>query len=353
MLPAGTFYTRYRDEVAIVRTRFQWGLTITFLICLFVLPYFFVSAYWLTWLSIVAIYIIVVQSLHILTGLTGQISVGHAAFMGVGAYTSANLVNAGFPFLAAVLCAALMAGVICLIFGLPALRVKGYYLALATLAAQMIFGFAARHLGRFTEPTLGLKTVNPSIGGLVFASSAQKYVLVMAFCVIAVIVAKNLMRSNTGRAFMAVRDNDIAAEVMGINIYRTKLLAFFISGIFAGVAGALWAHFTRDVEWGHFTLMTSIWFLGMLVVGGLGSTAGACFGTFFIRAIDIGVRRLLPTLTRVITPISSMVATQLPSSLTVGAFALAVILILLFEPRGLNHLWTRFKNWYRLHPFPY
>jgi len=141
--------------------------------------------------------------------------------------------------------------------------------------------------------------------------------------------------------------------VMGINIYRTKLLAFFISGIFAGVAGALWAHFTRDVEWGHFTLMTSIWFLGMLVVGGLGSTAGACFGTFFIRAIDIGVRRLLPTLTRVITPISSMVATQLPSSLTVGAFALAVILILLFEPRGLNHLWTRFKNWYRLHPFPY
>jgi len=349
MLPAGTFYTRYKDDTAVIRTRFQRGLTIAFLICLFVIPYFFVSASWLTWLSIAAIYIIIVEGLHILTGLTGQISIGHAAFMGIGAYTSANLVNAGVPFLGAFVAATLMSGVICVLFGLPALRVKGFYLALATLAAQMIFEFAAKHLPQFTEPTLGLKTASPSFGGLVLASPAQKYVLVMAVCVIMIIVAKNLMRSNTGRAFMAVRDNDIAAEVMGINIYRTKLIAFFISGIFAGVGGALWAHLTCNVEWAHFTLMTSIWFLGMLVVGGIGSTAGAVFGPLFVRGVDKGVREILPLMQQAFPS----VAVTLPAALTVGVFGLVVILFLIFEPRGINHFWTTFKNWYRIHPFAY
>ncbi len=348
MLPSGTYNISYSQDMAIVRTRLQWAVLVAFLVALFALPRF-ASGHVLSILNGIGIMLIAVHGLNILTGYTGQISLGQAAFMAVGAYTSALLTaRLHLPFWLALLGAGVSAGAVGLVFGLPSVRIKGFYLAMATLAAQFIIPWMFIHVrADITGGVSGMVVPPASLGGIVFKSQESMYFLVMGVAVAMTFFAKNLVRTRTGRAFVAIRDNDIAAEAMGINLFTYKLLAFFICSFYAGVAGSLWAHWMRAINPDHFTLMDSIWYVGMVIVGGMGSTLGAILGTTFLRLLSELVMTVSPQIGRLFPFLAANILAALGPML----FGLVIILFLIFEPRGLAHRWEVFKASYRLHPF--
>jgi len=347
--PCGTFDRSYDQDIAIIRTRLQWILLVVGLVFLFSLP-LFLGGKWLDLANFIGISLIAVHGLNILTGYCGLISIGQAAFMAVGAYTSAILTTKlGLPFWAALPCAALTAGVVGLFFGLPSLRVKGFYLAMATLAAQFIIpALIANPLEPITGGIRSLRVPAPEIGGFICRTSQSMFYIIIPMAVIMTFFAKNLARTGVGRAFIAIRDNDLAAEVQGVNVFAYKLLAFFICSAYAGVAGSLWAHWIRAINPEHFTLMDSIWYMGMVIVGGMGSTAGAVFGTVFLRTLDYFTTAYSTSLASVFP-----VVANLQSALAPLIYGLVIMVFIIFEPRGLAHRWQMFKASYRLRPFPY
>jgi len=330
--------------MAILRTRAQWVILLVFLAFLFTCPLYF-SDRILTIMTIIGITVISVLGLNILTGYCGQISIGHAGFMAVGGYTSAVLcAKLGLSFWAALPCAALAAGMVGLIFGLPSLRVKGFYLIMATIAAHFIIIWFIIQLRNVTGGADGMAVPRPEIGDFVIKSKASWFYLVMIFACLATFLAKNIVRSRAGRAFIAIKDNELAAEVMGINLWAYKLLAFFIGCVFAGVAGSLTVHYFAFASPTQFPFMDSVWYLGMLIVGGMGSTAGAIFGAVALKLLDELVTIVGPIL-------SAAVAPQAAASLGLIMRGLVIIIFLIFEPRGLAHRWEMFKAYYRLWPF--
>jgi branched-chain amino acid transport system permease protein len=343
-LPSGTFNQGYAQDMAIFRTRTQWVMLFAFLILLFACPLFFGDRI-LTVLTIIGITVISVHGLNILTGYCNQISMGHAGFMAVGAYTSALLTaKLGFSFWAALPCAALAAGIVGIIFGLPSLRIKGFYLIMATIAAHFIIIWVILQLYGITGGSDGLAVPRPEIGGFVFKSKASYFYLVMIIACLGTYLAKNIIRTRAGRAFIAIRDNELAAEVMGVNLWAYKLQAFFIGCVFAGVAGSLLVHYVAFATTDQFPFMNSVWYLGMLIVGGMGSTAGAIFGAVSLKLLDELVTIAGPILAAAVSP-------QAASSLSLIMRGLVIILFLIFEPRGLAHRWQMVKSYYRLWPF--
>jgi branched-chain amino acid transport system permease protein len=338
-LRTGTFQESYAQDMAIFRTRLHWGMLFAFLILLFTCPLFF-SDRILTILTIIGITIISVHGLNILTGYCGQISIGHAGFMAVGGYTSAILsAKLGWPFWATLPSAVLAAGMAGLIFGLPSLKIKGFYLIMATIAAQFIIIWLILQLYGITGGTDGLAAPRLKIAGLVLKSKSSYFYLVMIITCLATFAAKNIVRTRAGRAFIAIRDNELAAEVMGINLWTYKLLAFFIGCAFAGLAGALLVHYYAFACIDQFTFMNSVWYLGMLIVGGMGSTASL---------------KLLDEVVTIVGPIlSAAVAPQAAASLGLIMRGLVIIVFLIFEPRGLAHRWEMIKTYFRLWPFSY
>jgi branched-chain amino acid transport system permease protein len=221
-LRTGTFHENYAQEMAILSSRRQWGIVVVFIVFLFVCP-LFLSDRMLTILTTMGIAVISVHGLNILTGYCGQISIGHSGFMAVGGYTSAILcAKLGWPFWAALPCAALAAGIAGLLFGLPSLKIKGFYLIMATIAAQFIIIWIIIQLRSITGGTDGLLVPKPAIGSIVLSSKTNYYYLVMVFVVLATITAHNIVRTRAGRAFIAIRDNDLAAEVMGVSLWSYK-----------------------------------------------------------------------------------------------------------------------------------
>jgi branched-chain amino acid transport system permease protein len=345
-LRTGTFRESYAQDMAIFRTRLHWGMLFAFLILLFTCPLYF-SDRILTILTIIGITVISVHGLNILTGYCGQISIGHAGFMAVGGYTSAILsAKLGWPFWATLPSAALAAGMAGLIFGLPSLKIKGFYLIMATIAAQFIIIWLILQLYGLTGGTDGLAAPRYKIAGLALKSKSSYFYLVMIITCLATFAAKNIVRTRAGRAFIAIRDNELAAEVMGINLWTYKLLAFFIGCAFAGVAGALLVHYYTFACIDHFIFMNSVWYLGMLIVGGMGSTAGAIFGAVSLKLLDEVVTIVGPIL-------SAAVAPQAAASLGLIMRGLVIIVFLIFEPRGLAHRWEIIKAYFRLWPFSY
>jgi len=343
-LPCGTFNQSYAQDMAILRTRAQWVILFAFLAFLFTSPLYF-SDRVLTILTIIGITTIAVHGLNILTGYCGQISLGHAGFMAVGAYTSGVFcAKLGWSFWAALPCAALAAGMVGLIFGLPSLRVKGFYLIMATIAAHFIIMWFILQFRDVTGGADGLAVPRPEIFGFVLKSKASYFYLVMIIACLATFLAKNIVRTRAGRAFVAIRDNDLAAEVMGINLWAYKLLAFFIGCVFAGVAGSLLVHYIAFASVDQFPFMNSVWYLGMLIVGGMGSTAGAIFGAVSLKLLDELVTIVGPILSAVVVP-------QAAASLSLIMRGLVIIIFLIFEPRGLGHRWELIKAYYRLWPF--
>jgi len=283
-------------------------------------------------------------------GYCGQLSIGQAGFVAVGAYTSAVLTNRlGLPFLVGLICSGFMAGVIGLIFGIPSVRVKGFYLAITTIAAQFIIIWVINHWG-FTGGFVGIKVPYASIGGFEFKTEASLFYLIMVIVILCTFLAKNLARTRIGRAFIAVRDNDLAAEVMGINLFYYKMLAFFIGCFLAGIAGSLLAHWVGFLNAEQFSLSESVLYIGMLIIGGLGTAIGPIFGVVFIRLLQ-------QVLTVEVVPFLESTFTALPAGFATGLtpmlFGLVIILFLVLEPRGLAHRWNLFKSAYRLWPFSY
>ena len=349
--PCGTFDETYAQDMAIIRTPQHWGLLIVFLIFLFTLP-LFVGGRTLTLLNLIGISIVSVHGLSILTGYTGQISLGHAAFMAVGAYTTGILtVYLELPFWIVIPCSAVIAGVFGIIFGLPSLRIKGFYLAMATLAAQFIIPWLIVNVRPdITGGTDTMVVPTPRIGEFLFNSPQRIFFIIMPITILATFFVRSLVRTRVGRAFTAIRDNDLAAEAMGISLLRYKLLAFFICSFYAGIAGSLWAYWMRAINIDHFTIMDSIWYLGMVIVGGMGSVPGAIFGVCFIRILDLFVKIIGPKLGEVLP---AAMATSASAALGPFIFGLVILLLLIFEPRGLAHRWEIFKSSYRLWPFSY
>jgi len=333
--------------MAIARTRTQWLGLAAGLVLLFIVFPLFLGPYPIHVLIQAAVYIIAALGLNILTGYAGQLSLGHAGFVAVGAYTSGILASRfGVPFWLALPAAAVFTGLVGLIFGTAALRIKGFYLIVSTLAAQFIIVYTINHLTWLTGGDLGLEVEPARLGGFVFDTDLRYYFIIMTFLVIATLVAKNLVRSKVGRAFVAVRDNDLAAEVMGVNVARYKLLAFFIGCLYAGAAGSLWAHWIYIISPAQFTLWGSIWYVGYIVVGGMGTIVGPFFGVAFLtlvsETVHIGITNLG-------TAAASVFVFKLQNLL----FGIIIILSLIFQPRGLAHLWGIFKTYYRLWPFRY
>jgi len=285
--PCGYYDESYGQDMAIVRTRLQWVILIGGLVLLFALP-IFASGRILSVLNAIAITLIAVHGINILTGYCGQISLGQSAFVAVGAYITGILTSKlGFSFWACLTCSALGAGLVGLIFGLPSVRIKGFYLAMSTLAAQFIIPVViANPLSGITGGWDSLVVKPIEIGGVVFRTQASMFYIIIPLAVLMTFFAKNLVRTGTGRAFIAIRDNELAAEVQGINVFAYKLLAFFICSVYAGVAGCLTAYWIKALNPTNFTLMNSIWYVGMMIVGGMGSTAGAVFGVVFLRTLE-------------------------------------------------------------------
>ncbi len=345
-LPSGIFNQSYAEDMAIVRTKAQWVILLVFMVFLFSAPLYF-SDRILTIMTIMGITIISVHGLNILTGYCGQLSIGHVAFMAVGGYTSAVLCSKlGWTFWAALPCAALMAGMMGLLFGLPSLRVKGFYLIMATIAAHFIIIWLILQLRSTTGGADGMSVPRVALGSFVFKSKSSYYYLVMILACLATFVAINIVRTRAGRAFIAIRDNEVAAEVMGVNLWTYKLLAFFIGCVFAGVAGSLLVHYYAFASPTQFPFIDSVWFLGMLIVGGMGSTTGAILGTVSLRLLDELVTIVGPIL-------SAVVAAQAAASLGLIMRGLILIIFLIFEPRGLAHQWEKIKAYFKQWPFSY
>jgi len=348
-LPCGTRNYNYAEDMAIVRTRTHWALFIGFLVLLFTMPFYF-SNYLLGVMNSIGITLIAAVGLNILVGYCGQLSIGHVGFIAVGAYTSAILTNRlGLPFPVGLIGAGLVSGCIGIIFGLPSVRVKGFYLAITTVAAQFIIIWVINHWG-YTGGFNGLTVPYASIGGLVFRSESSQFYLIIAIAVLCVFFAKNITRTKIGRAFIAIRDNDLAAEVMGVNLLYYKLLAFFIGCFFAGIAGSLLAHYTGSLYGEQFNFTDSILYVGMIIIGGLGTSIGPIFGVVFIRLLQ-------QFLTVAAVPWLGNTFPNFPAGFASGVapmvFGLVLILFLILEPRGLAHRWALFKAAYRLWPFSY
>jgi len=348
-LPCGTRNYTYAEDMAIFRTKTQWVLLILFLGALFTAP-LYLSNSWLGIVNIIGIWLIAATGLNILVGYCGQLSIGHTGFIAVGAYTSAILTGTlGVPFPVALICAGLMAGLIGLIFGMPSVRVKGFYLAITSIAAYFIIRWVIEHWDAVTGGFNGLSVPYASFGSFVFNTEGRQFYLIIGIAVLCVFFAKNMARTRVGRAFIAIRDNDLAAEVMGINLFFYKMLAFFIGCFFAGIAGSLYAHWIGSISMEHFSFLDSVLYVGIIIIGGLGTSVGPIFGVILIRLLDVFVTQVTPFLQNTFPDMPSGFATGIAPMI----FGMVIVLFLIFEPRGLAHRWNLFKSSYRLWPFSY
>ncbi|MHB8770540.1 MAG: branched-chain amino acid ABC transporter permease [Syntrophales bacterium] len=346
----GIFKTTYRDDEAIWQTKVSKFWLALLLIGLLAFPFAFQgSRYLLYVINSVFIAVIAAVGLNILTGFTGQISLGHGAFMGVGAYASGYFMTAlGMPFLACVVAAGCVTAVVGMIFGIPSLRLKGLYLAIATLAAQVILEFVFVRWRGVTGGSQGMLVPPASIGGLTFNSDFKFYFLALAFTILTVMIAKNIVRTKPGRAFMAIRDRYISAEIIGVPLFQYKLISFGISSFYAGVAGSLWGHYIGIITPEHFNVMISIQYLSMIIIGGLGSIHGTIMGAVFMT--------LLPEVLRLISGLFSgqyPVLVNIFGAIRESVFGLVIILFLIFEPDGLAARWKTIQNYWKLWPFSY
>jgi branched-chain amino acid transport system permease protein len=343
----GVYHTTYRADLALRHTRFEYVRLVLAGAVVIALP-FVVSPFWLHVLDQIGIAVIGAIGLNILVGYTGQISLGQGGFLAVGAY-SAGLVatRSDLSPVVGVLVAVLVTAAVGAFFGLPALRLKGLYLAIATLASQQIIVWLIIHWDFLTGGVDALVLEPPTVFGWTPTSDKDWYWVIAGFAALATITATNLFRTGVGRAFVAIRDHDIAAEVIGVDPARYKVLAFAISSAFVGLAGALTAYWTQILTWERFTLDVSILYLAMIIVGGLGTVAGSIYGAVFMIAIPA----YLDQLSLRVSP-DSILATDLPA-IKLLIFGLTIVLFLVFEPRGLARIWQRAKDYFRLWPFRY
>jgi branched-chain amino acid transport system permease protein len=309
--------------------------------------------YYLSVANLVWIAVIGALGLNILVGYTGQVSIGHGAFMSVGAYTAANLATRlGAPWPVTLIAGGLMAALIGAIVGIPSLRIKGLYLAIATLAGQLIIEWTINHVTFISGGVqASIEVPRPRLGPYVLSSQRAMYFFLLFFVVIAIVGTMNLVRSRIGRAFVAVRDQDIAAEIIGINIFRYKLLAFAISSFYAGVTGVLYTYYLGIANYEQFQIGVSIDYLAMIIIGGLGSVLGSIFGAAFVTLLPILIRYAMEIFGGIF--FSQATVLNLIPALRLTLFGALIIVFLVVEPEGLNRLWRNIRSYFRIWPFAY
>lgn len=345
----GDTIENYVKDESVFKTR-TIRILVTILVCCIGLSGLVANPYVLYLLISIQIAVIGALGLNFITGYTGMISLGHGAFIGVGAYSMAILTgNLGVPFIIALPIAALITAIIGMFYGLPALRIKGLYLLMATLAAQVIINFFMVHWRSLTGGIDG-HPVNPaSIAGFVFDTEQRYFYLTFVMTIISVLAATNIARSRYGRAFVAIRDQDLAADVLGVSLFKYKTLSFAIGSFYAGLAGALMAPYLSLITPEHFPLHLSIGYLAMIIVGGLGHIMGAIYGAIFITLLPELLKvmmegylvRLIPDAIRVVPHLNNIL------------FGLIIIGFLIIEPHGLAEIHRRIKKYFKLWPFSY
>ncbi|MEO8717328.1 MAG: branched-chain amino acid ABC transporter permease [Burkholderiales bacterium] len=353
---AGQFKSTYAEDQQIFPIRQDRIALALLLLFAFVVVPMFADEYWLSAIIVpFLIFSLAALGLNILTGYAGQLSLGTAAFMAVGAFMAYNFVLR-LPWLGIIpsfILAGLCAALVGIVFGLPSLRIKGFYLAVATLACQFFVLWAIQRWGWITNNSAtGVITAQEvEILGYEFSSPASKYLLTLGIVAVMALLAKNLMRSETGRAFMAVRDMDVAASVIGIPMMKTKLLAFAISSFYCGIAGALYAYtYLGTVEPEAFTLDLSFRILFMIIIGGVGSILGSFLGAAFITLLPIFLNRLFGLISH---GFDLEISHAIVSNIELMIFGGLIIFFLIVEPHGLARLWQITKEKLRLWPFPH
>ncbi|RME91478.1 MAG: branched-chain amino acid ABC transporter permease [Anaerolineae bacterium] len=347
-MQSGIFHTSYEKDMALRRTHAQKIRLVILIVLGLVFP-FIANRYYLTLANQVGIAIIGAIGLNILVGYTGQISLGQGGFMAVGAYTAGILTaRLGMPWWASTIVACIVTAMIGTIFGIPSLRLKGLYLAIATLAAQEIILWIVTHWKTLTGGVEALVVPDPMLFGIRMNNDFNFYWLVWGLVVVVTILTVNLFRTRFGRAFIAIRDQDIAASVMGVDLFKYKLLAFAISSFWVGLAGALIAHYRNIVTWERFTIDVSVLYLAMIIIGGLGSVTGSYLGAAFMMLLPA----VLTNIGRAVKGFFPAIDSIIPF-IQQATFGLVIILFLVFEPEGLNKIWKDIKDYFRLWPFSY
>ena len=351
LIPCGQFKTTYAKDTTIFLTPASRYFCILGIVIAAAAPLVF-SNYLMSLMIQIGFFGIAALGLNILVGYTGQISLGHAAFFGFGAFASAWLNNTfGVPVLLAIPLAGVMATLLGLLFGIPAGRLKGLYLAIATFASQYILEDFFSRANWFTGGSSGAMAGPVSLFGYELSGDRAYFYVVLVFVVVMYVLGTNLLRSRDGRAFVAVRDHYLSAEVMGINLTKYRILSFGISSFYAGVGGALYGHYLGYVSAEGFTILLSIQFLGMIIIGGMGSVMGTLMGTAFMVLLPEATEATVSTIKHVTGDIPAL--TNALAYIKEASIGLAIVLFLIFEPDGLVHRWRLIKSYWKLYPFSY
>lgn len=344
----GDFRVSYRQDMAIYKNVRVRRRVILLIILFFLFP-ILAPEYYVSLATMAGIASIGAIGLNILTGFTGQISLGVGAFLGVGGYASALLTTRlGIPFWFALPLSGIFTAGIGALFGIPSLRLKGLYLAMATLAAQVIIYFLFNHWDALTGGTGGLVVQRPSLAGFSLDSEMSYYYLMLVILILTVLFTLNLFRSRVGRALVAVRDRDLAAEVMGIDLFKYKIIAFAVSSFFIGVSGSLMGHYTLVITPENYGTQISIEYLAMILIGGLGSVMGSIYGAAFITLLPVVLRELMTAVREVFPNLESIFI-----GIKEIIFGGIIIIFLIYESEGLAKMWRNLKDYIKLWPFSY
>ncbi|MCP4630500.1 MAG: branched-chain amino acid ABC transporter permease [bacterium] len=361
-LPCGDYHQNYVQDHAWFQTKFIKGKMIVLMAILFVGLPLISDSYMLSVWNMVGFTILGALGVQLLIGFCGQVTLGHGAFIAVGAYTSTLLIlefpwpqfliDWGIAYPISIIAAAIVAGLWSVLFGLPSARVKGFYLILTTMAAQFITvdfvltQYVSQIGGRGQAFSLPPGTIK--YGPWVIDTELKTYYMMIVLVLLCTILMANLLRSRVGRAWVAIRDNDISAEVMGINVVKYKLLAFFVAGFLGGIAGSYWISTLAAISPEHFPWFLSLWLVGVILIGGVGSIHGAIFGSIFMVVV-------MEALQLAVIPLADTFPKLLIDFLFIkeAAFGLAICVFLIYEPNGLAYRWWQIKNYFNLWPFSY
>jgi branched-chain amino acid transport system permease protein len=361
-LPCGDYHQNYVQDHAWFQTKFIKGKMIVLMAILFVGLPLISDSYMLSVWNMVGFTILGALGVQLLIGFCGQLTLGHAAFIAVGAYTSTLLIlefpwpqfliDWGIAYPISIIAAAIVAGLWSVLFGLPSARVKGFYLILTTMAAQFITvdfvltQYVSQIGGRGQAFSLPPGTIK--YGPWVIDTELKTYYMMIILVLLCTILMANILRSRVGRAWVAIRDNDISAEVMGINVFKYKLLAFFVAGFLGGIAGSYWISTLAAISPEHFPWFLSLWLVGVILIGGVGSIHGAIFGSIFMVVV-------MEALQLAVMPLADTFPKLLMDFLFIkeAAFGLAICVFLIYEPNGLAYRWWQIKNYFNLWPFSY
>lgn len=344
-----TFVETYQEDISLFRTiwiKFWFALLLAVILATPLIG----DRYNLYILNISGICIIGAIGLNILIGYTGLISIGHAAFIAIGAYTTTIVGNwIALPSLCLILLSGLIAGIIGVIIGIPCLRLRGLYLAMATMSFGVIVEYILFHWIGLTNGPIGMPVPQLSILGFQFNNHTRFFYLIVVIVILLALGAKNLSRMKIGRAFVAIRDRDIAAGIVGVNLTRYKVLAFGISSFYAGICGSLLAYYLTHVNPEYFNLSLSVEYIGMIIVGGLGSIAGSILGALFMTIAPESLKFFLGY----IRDSFGLTGFEFTDQVRVAIYGALIILFLVFEPGGLFAIWQRLKNYFKKWPFSY